>query len=153
MNYLIYSSKTEDRKRKSDDKQKHSEPQRAVKPQPTTSKVTAKDIIGTDSDFDEDQTAGKKDELISYLCRRGSNGVSKQIHPDKQGLRFVDFRLYMCNEIENITPMNRWRQAIVTLKTKVDDNTPAYKYLVKFLKEVKKDFKDCPVTYTSTPNQ
>lgn len=119
----------------------------------SSAKVTAKDIMGTDSDADENQKAGKKDELVSYLCRRGSNGISKQFNPDIGGLRFVDLKLYMCNEIESISPMNRWRHAVVTLKTKIDDDNPAYRYLVKFLKKVKKNFKDCPITYVSTPNQ
>lgn len=119
----------------------------------SSTKVTAKDIMGTDSDADEDKKIGKKDELISYLCRRGPSGISKQFNSDIRGSRFADLKLYMCNEIQNISPMNRWRHAIVTLKTKIDDDNPAYRYLVKFLKEVKKNFKDCPITYVSSPNQ
>lgn len=154
----IFRSKCEDKKKKSRKQKKNKERSTATVHTGSTdavagpSKLTAKDIMGTDSDIEEN-SSGKKDELISYLCRRGSNGVSKQVNNNLSGSRFVDFRLYLCSEIENVTPMNRWRHSIVTLKTKIDEDQAAYKHLVKFLKEIKKDFKDCPVTYTSTPNQ
>lgn len=109
--------------------------------------------MGSDSDIADEQSAGNKTELISYLSRRGSTGISKQFNPNIKGSQFVDLKLYMCSEIENVSPMNRWRNAVVTLKTKIDDDNPAYNYLVKFLKEIKKNFKDCSVTYVSTPNQ
>lgn len=147
---MLYSSSKIEEKSKKKQKVKNDDRSQT---QTSSAKVTAKDIMGTDSDADEEPHAGKKDGIISYLCRRGANGISKQFKPDISGLRFVDLKLYMCSEIENISAMNRWRHAVVTLKTKIDDDNPAYRYLVKFLREVKKSFKDCPITYVSTPNQ
>ncbi|XP_048484366.1 suppressor protein SRP40 [Plutella xylostella] len=122
---------------------------------PSTSlKTTAKDIMGVDSDIDEDLlNNGKKSDLISYFSRRVANGISKQTHPDLQGTHFIDLKLYMCSEIENVSPMNRWRHSIVTVKAKSNDDSDAWKYLIKFLQEIKKDFKDSPVTYVSSYNQ
>lgn len=114
----------------------------------------AKDILGSDSEIDEDLSCGKKDNLVSSLSRRVANGVSKQYNHDTKGSYFIDLKLYLCSDIENVTPMNRWRQAIVTVKTRADENDPDHRYLVKFLKEVKKRFKECPVSYyASNSNQ
>lgn len=115
-------------------------------------RMTAKDLIGVDSDIDEDQH-GKKDELISYFSRRVANGISKQHNPELEGSHFIDLKLYMCQEIENVSPMNRWRHAVVTLKMKADDNNDGWKYLVKFLQDAKTKFKNCPVSYMSSQNQ
>lgn len=110
--------------------------------------------MGGESDEDEAPNAlGKNNELCSYLYRRVPRGVSKQFNNNISGSHYVDLKLYMCDEIATVSPMNRWRHAVVTLKLKTDENTAAYRYLVKFLKEIKKNFKNAPVTYVSTPNQ
>lgn len=144
------------RSRKEDDKaaKKRKQPNKKSKPKTlkTSEKLTAKDIMGSDSEID-DSPSGKRDELNSYLSRRVANGISKQYNNDINGSCFIDLKLYTCEEIVNISPMNRWRHAIVTLKMKSEENDPAYRYLVKFLKEAKNKFKDCPVTYVSSPNQ
>ncbi|KAL4703639.1 hypothetical protein ACJJTC_010756 [Scirpophaga incertulas] len=115
--------------------------------------ATAYDLFGTDSEDDEKAdipTTGKSPSpLTSYVTRRLANGHSRQIFDRKPGTHYVDLKIYRCDEIEKVQPINRWRQAIVTVKNKTFDNTGAWQHLANFIRETRKEFVNCPQTYVS----
>lgn len=121
---------------------------------PSTSKATSHDLFGTDSDEDElnesSETAGKKSAtpLISYFTRRLANGMSRQSGP-KTGSHFIEVKIYKKSEIENVSPMNRWRHSIITIKNQTNDDTQAWRHLTKFIQCSRKEFGDYPPTFMS----
>ncbi|CAH0730465.1 unnamed protein product, partial [Brenthis ino] len=74
-----------------------------------SAKVTAQDLFGVDSDDGEinDVTCKNTSPLVSYLTKRVTNGFSRQIKFDKPGSHFVEIKIYKCEEIERVSPMNR----------------------------------------------
>lgn len=61
----------------------------------------------------------------------------------KTGSHFIELKVYNCNEIKNVQPVNRWRHAVITIKNRTDDNTPAWGHLSQLIKETRKEFKGC----------
>lgn len=127
-----------------------------LKIRPVT-RPTARELFGTDSE-DEAQEAAcasssssskKVSTLVSSITRRLANGISRQGHPSKEGSHYIDLKVYKVSDIENVSAMNRWRQAVISLKTKTDDNTEAWGYLAKFITASRKEFKDIPPTFIS----
>lgn len=129
-------------------KSKHSPSIRPIKP-------TARELFGTDSEDEAENVvnsqsaSGKKAPLISSMTRRLANGISRQTHPNKLGTHFVEVKVYKVAEIENTSPMNRWRQAILSVKIQTNDNTEAWQHLTKYIAATRKEFKDIPPTFIS----
>lgn len=121
---------------------------KAIKPTTTDhrGKTSASDIFGSDSD-DELMVAskpGKKSQPISsYFNKRVATGVSRQTDQTKTGTHFIELKVYNCDEIRNVQPMNRWRHAIITIKNQTNENTKAWEHLSQFIKETRREFKDC----------
>ncbi|KAL0880875.1 hypothetical protein ABMA27_002056 [Loxostege sticticalis] len=113
--------------------------------------TTANDIMGDDSDDPAEDIYGT-DDLNSYIYRRVANGYTKQYKNDQTGTHYIDLKIYECKELENVKPKQRWRKSILTLKTKSDNNTDAWRHLVNFLKDVKLQFKDVPISFVNTSN-
>lgn len=122
-----------------------------IKPIPPK-KATVRDIFGTDSeDEDQDQpVAGKPIQLLqSYMTRRLANGHSRQTCDTKKGSHYIELKVYNCDEIEKVSPMNRWRHAIVCVKNKTDENTEAWQHLTNFIIATRKEFRNCPINFIS----
>lgn len=122
---------------------------------PPSKKPTAYDLFGTDSEdeeFEETSTpaAGKKIQpLISYLTRRLANGHSRQSFEGKKGTHFIDLKVYRCDEIDNVQPVNRWRHAIVCIKNRTNDDTEAWRHLTNFITATRKEYRKCTPTFIS----
>lgn len=116
-------------------------------------KATAYDLFGTDSEDDEKEDVavpGKAPiQLTSYLTRRLANGHSRQTYEHKPGTHYIDLKVYRCDEIKNVQPINRWRQAIVTVKNQTSENTDAWQHLTNFIMATRKEFVKCPPTFVS----
>lgn len=121
-----------------------------IKPIPPR-KCTAYDLFGTDSEDDEKEPPAVtgKSPLASYITRRLANGHSRQTFEKKPGTHYIDLKIYRCDEIENVQPINRWRQAIVTLKNQTFDNTDAWQHLSNFIIATRKEYVKCPPTFVS----
>lgn len=114
---------------------------------------TANDLFGNDSgDQAEDGKLGKKlSPISSYITRRVANGYSRQNNDKKEGTHFIDLRVYKCDEIERVQPMNRWRHAIITIRNRTDDNADAWRMLTEFIKATRKEFRDCVPDFIGSP--
>ncbi|CAH0717052.1 unnamed protein product, partial [Brenthis ino] len=117
-----------------------------------SAKVTAQDLFGVDSDDGEinDVTCKNTSPLVSYLTKRVTNGFSRQIKFDKPGSHFVEIKIYKCEEIERVSPMNRWRYAIVALKNRTNVDTESWRHLSAYLSEVRKEFKECSPNFINS---
>lgn len=94
-------------------------------------KSSAKDIFGSDSDDDQcAPKAGKKPTtaICSYFTKRVPHGVMRQTNVEKEGSHYIELKVYKCDEINHIQPMNRWRHAIITVKNKSDVGTEAWEH-------------------------
>lgn len=94
----------------------------ASKKSKTAAKPTAQDLFGSDSDDDNGEvTTGKKIQPIySYITRKIANGFSRQIDEKKTGNYYIDLKIYRCEDIERVTPVNRWRHSVMTIKNKCE---------------------------------
>lgn len=124
---------------------KHRSPSAPASVASTSRKSSARDVFGSDSDEDAvNVQPGKKNlPLCSYFSKRISHGVSRQSDQNKAGTHYVELKVYNCDEIKHIQPMNRWRHSIITVKNRTDDNTEAWKHLTEFIKATRREFKDC----------
>lgn len=111
----------------------------------SSGKSSARDVFGSDSDDDGTVLPGNKKNLpiCSYFSKRVSGGVSRQTDPNKGGSHYVELKVYNCNEIKHIAPMNRWRHAIISVKNRTDENTQAWAHLSEFIKATRREFKGC----------
>lgn len=123
------------------------------KPIAPVKKPSAHDLFGSDSEEEEvivPASSGKKPApLLSYMTRRLANGYSRQVFDDKPGTHFIDLRIYKCDEIEKVQPMNRWRHSIVCVKNRTDENSDAWQHLANFIIATRKEFRGCPPTFIS----
>lgn len=113
-----------------------------------------KDLFGTDSE-DETQAAeqdpGKKpSSLVSYITRRVANGHARQSCDTKPGTHYIELKIYKCDEIERVPPMNRWRQAVVTVKNRSDTDTEAWRHISNYMSAVRKEFTSFPPTFINS---
>lgn len=124
-------------------------------PAPNTSKKmkeTITQLFGEISD-DEDVNGGagaslpRKENLVSSIVQRVANGTSRQVYNDKTGSHYIEIKIYNCKEIENVPPMNRWRQSIIAIKNRTDMNTEAWKHLAMYISTTRAEFKEIPASY------
>lgn len=152
--------KTEERKKKRERSIKSSEEstsakksKQVVSPVTPSARVTASELFGEDSDNEESVTptqrphkTGNIPPLYSYFTRRMAKGYSRQISETKEGKYYVEVKIYNTEEIKKVMPINRWRSAITTIKTKLDENKESWPHLKEFVKATQNDFKNCPIT-------
>lgn len=127
-------------------RERSTEPPAAVK----RAKVTSRQLFWSDESDPEDDVTGKKSELINYMTRRVANGYSRQVASLNKGDYYVEVRVFKCDEIEKVPPANRWRQAILTVKTRTDQDTGAWRHLTRCIKEMRENFKGCPPQFIGT---
>lgn len=111
-------------------------------------KASANDVFGSDSDDEQFKQAMRKPgktlpKITSYFTKRIPQGVTRQSDPDKEGSHFVELKVYRCDEIRKVQPMNRWRHAIITIKNQSDVDTEAWTHLTQFIKATRQEFKYC----------
>lgn len=125
---------------------------KAKKPAPAISKPSAHDLFGSDSDDPEPEPKkGRKTNLgiHSYFTRRLANGHSRQTNDAKVGSHYVEIKVYKCDEIRSVLPVNRWRHAIVAIKNQVDVDSDTWRKLSELITITRKDFKKCTPTFIS----
>lgn len=110
-------------------------------------RASARDVFGSDSDDEQcnNLKPGKKTAaaLTSYFTKRVPHGVVRQSNTEKEGSHYIELKVYKCDEIKHIQPMNRWRHAIITIKNKTDVDSEAWEHLTQFIKATRREFKDC----------
>nr|XP_049694812.1 uncharacterized protein LOC126054231 [Helicoverpa armigera]XP_049703896.1 uncharacterized protein LOC126056152 isoform X2 [Helicoverpa armigera] len=147
--------KSEDKKMK---RGKSSEGSSSKKSKPTISPisppacVTANELFG-DEDDDKNECVksstktGNVPPIHSYFTKRLRKGYSRQISETKEGKYYVELKIYDVEEIKKIMPINRWRHAITTIKTKLDEDKESWHHIKDFILATQKDFKNCPLSY------
>lgn len=112
-------------------------------------KTTASELFGNDSGDEEEQKRGKKKltPLYSSISTRVANGTSRKTDDSKSGSHYVELKIYKCDEVEHVSPMNRWRHAIISIKNKTYENTEAWRLLSNYINATRKEFKNCPPTF------
>lgn len=86
--------------------------------------------------------------LRSFFTRRGASGVTTQRDPAKTGEYFIELRVYNSREAERLPADERWKNALITLKTATDTNTPVWKAVAKLAQVGKEDFSNVqPIMY------
>ncbi|XP_047026051.1 uncharacterized protein LOC124644833 [Helicoverpa zea] len=123
-----------------------------IRPIPPITKSTAREVFGSDSDDDAvDAPAEKKPPMIySYVTRRLANGFSRQIDENKKGAFYIELKVYKCDEIERIQPVNRWRHSVITIKNKTDEDSESWRHLNEFIISTRREFKRCTPTFISS---
>lgn len=58
-------------------------------------------------------------------------------------------KIYEVGEIERVLPINRWRHAVISLKNRMDDDSPTWRSLKEFLNQSRKEFKKAPADFVS----
>lgn len=111
------------------------------------SKTTANELFGGG---DDQMPEHLNEGLYSYLQRRLPNGYAKQTNDAKLGSHYVEVKVWNSDDIEKVAPTNRWRHLIISLKNRSDTDTEAWRLLSQYLSAVRKEFKDCPVSYRSS---
>lgn len=124
-----------------------------INPITPIAKTNARDLFGSDSDDDDDETPEKYDKkcapIYSYVTRKLANGHSRQMDERKKGAFYIELKVYKCSEIESVQPVNRWRHSILTIKNKTDEDSESWKNLNTFISSTRKEFKNCPPTFLS----
>lgn len=107
-----------------------------------------KDLFGEDDSDDGacGSSGMQPPRLPCYITRRVANGYARQYNDKKKGTYYIDLKIYDSNEVEKITPMNRWRQAIISIKTRADNTSEAWRHLSKYVKETRAEYKSFPPT-------
>ncbi|XP_026744756.1 uncharacterized protein LOC113506097 [Trichoplusia ni] len=152
--------KSEDKKMKRDRSDKKGEGSSSKKSKPTIppisppARVTANELFGNeDSDKNEcvksSTKTGNVPPIHSYFTKRQAKGYSRQISETKEGkyYEYVEVKIYDVEEIKKIMPMNRWRYAITSIKTKLDEDKESWHHIKEFILATQKDFKNCPLSY------
>lgn len=128
--------------------------QASIKPIPPPVRLTSQELFGEDSDEEEDKIEpssieGKVPPIQSIFVNKVATGISKQVSPMKTGTHYIELKVYRSSDIENILPINRWRQAIVTLKCKTDADTDLWQHLSNVVLAARKEFRGVPNTFSS----
>lgn len=111
------------------------------------------ELFGSDSSEEDTVSAAgskKGTALYSYITRKLANGMSRQTDDTKTGTHYVELKIYACDEIKNVTPINRWRHSVITIKNRTNVDTEAWSHLTDFVKATRKEYKHCPVSFNSS---
>lgn len=131
--------------------QRSSKKKLAIRPITKPARVSAKDLFGEDSG-DEQVPAQKVDTippLQSVFVNKLATGMSKQVHPKKSGAYYFDLKVYKCEEIEKVAPINRWRHSVASIKCKTDTDTELWQHLTNVVTASRKEFRGLPNVYSS----
>lgn len=86
--------------------------------------------------------------LRSFFSQRGSNAYTTQRDPTRAGEYYVELRVYNTKEVEGEPSDERWKRALITLKTCVDSDTAIWRSLSELVKAAREDFKKIqPIMY------
>lgn len=124
-----------------------------IRPIPPVTKSTARELFGSDSDDDdavEVPSVERKPPIYSYITRRLANGFSRQIDENKKGAFYIELKVYKCDEIERIQPVNRWRHSVITIKNKTDEDSESWRHLNEYIKSTRQEFKRCTPTFINS---
>ncbi|XP_063369034.1 uncharacterized protein LOC134657418 [Cydia amplana] len=90
---------------------------------------------------DEGLEASSASLLDSSIVQRVANGLTKRTL-ELDGAFFVELRVYKTDDVRRELPENRWKKALLSIKTQLDSDTPPWESLIKFTKHIKSLFKD-----------
>lgn len=112
------------------------------------SRSTAKQVFGLASDEEDNEPSGSNGKkpvpsIVSYVTQKTAQGFSRTYYDNKPGKYFIELKVYKCDEIEKIQPMNRWRHSIITIKNRTNDDSEAWRKLTDFISSTKKEYKNC----------
>lgn len=86
--------------------------------------------------------------LRSFFSQRGSKAYTTQRDPTRSGEYFIELRVYNTQEAEQEPNDERWKRALVTLKTCTDTDSAIWRSVSTLVKAAKEDFKNIqPVMY------
>lgn len=86
--------------------------------------------------------------LKSFFSQRGSGAHTTQRDPARSGEYYIELRVYNTQEVEHEPNDERWKRALITLKTCTDTDTVIWRSLSNFVKAAKEDFKKIqPIMY------
>lgn len=127
-------------------------PKTKISPISPPARLTAQDLFGNDSEEEvnpapsSSKTGKPLPPLYSYFTKRESKGYTRRINETLRGKYYVELKIYDAEEIRKIQPINRWRYAITTVKTSLDDDKEAWRHIKGFVRESQKGFLNCPTT-------
>lgn len=78
-------------------------------------------------------------ELSSVLTRRVPGGRVRRI-ASLTGDMFLELKLYNVDDIKNVSALDRWEKALISLKFQVDSDSPILDNVNKVLKRCKEEF-------------
>lgn len=127
------------------------------------SKATAKDLFGSDSEDGDDGDDDNKEcpdrrsdskkgnktipPLYSYITRRIANGYARQLSETKEGSHYVELKIYNTVEAEKVSPINRWRHSIITVKMKTNEDTEVWQHIKGVVGAARRSFRNCPTSF------
>lgn len=122
-----------------------------IKPIPPPVRVTAQDLFGEDSEEEMKQSGTPMSitPLHSVFVQTLARGMSKQVMPDKKGAHYFELKVYKCSDIEKVPAINRWRHAVVALKSKTDTNTDLWQHITNVVSASRKEFRGVPNNFFS----
>lgn len=123
-----------------------------IRPVPPPVRVTAQDLFGYDSEEEPKANHGTSmaiTPLHSVFVQTLARGVSKQVMTDKKGTHFFELKVYKCSDIEKVPAVNRWRHAVVSIKSKTDNNTDLWQQITNVVNTSRKEFRGVPNNFFS----
>lgn len=84
-----------------------------------------------------------KEVLQTYLTTRVPGGRVRREKHGQKGDYFVEVRVYDTDEAASAVPDQRWKHAQVTLKVKLNRETPQWGKLQEFMRRAHDLFEEC----------
>ncbi|XP_049874671.1 uncharacterized protein LOC126377603 isoform X1 [Pectinophora gossypiella] len=101
--------------------------------------------------FETGATSGtsKSAVLQTYLTSRVPNGRVRRELVNQSGEYYIEFRVYNTEKAVASKPDQRWKEAEVTLKVKLDRGTPQWEKIQSFMQRIHNLFEDCEPVFIS----
>lgn len=119
---------------------------------PTKPCSSTAELFSSESEEEEEAATApaprQSSAILSYITERRQNGhFTRQSNPQKKGAHLLEIRVYNCDEIEYVEPINRWRHAVLTIKNRTDVGTEAWRHLSHFISSTKKEYSSHPPVF------
>ncbi|XP_011561635.3 uncharacterized protein LOC125491061 [Plutella xylostella] len=108
-------------------------------PRAQKKKLHTIDIFGLCND--EDEVLAQNKTLPSFVVNRVANGNQRRV-ANTSGDFYVEVKVYARRDAEDAPKDTRWTKALLRLNTYVEDGSPQWKLLHRFVKEASNLFSD-----------